>query len=371
MYLSMNVIETYQVIYAIPNAIKRMFDAKSTLIVHYQINERDMRNMAEFAIKADNIKSVVGVKKVGYYEVDKINPKSTIPGVDNYIYVNEDMLDIYNLKDSNGKIINGDTFRKCKNQSIPALTGASLNTDNKDFDIKINELSNTYKRISTLCKNCQFFNNDYLIATINLNNSVIIPFPKESESDMTLKINAVGANRIFVKVDSKNVNKTKKALYKYYEKNGFNVKIYTMEEDIKNYIGNNYEYFIAQLRITICLAIYSMVGAAVVLMLTINKRKREFGIRMATGASKFYLLRLVYGEIMLSLIISYIIALIYYSSKNRYITNSLGETVFQIFNPLFSVIYLLCAFAAILILSFSVVMIILKMQPRDLIGGAK
>lgn len=284
------------------------------------------------------------------------------------------MLDIYKVRDSKEKIINGDVFRKynIQDEAKPIFTGTALKTGLKSFNISSGDLWNyRYKSIGTLKSNYVLPGKSYIDdAPLNLNNCVILPVPDTGNSYNNVKSNAI-INGFFIKVNINDVNKVKNSIYERFKNDDVDVNVVTVEEDLNNYIRENEEYFIAQLRITLCLLLLSTMGTATTLILSVKRRKREFGIRISTGGSKFYLLRLIYGEVMLILIISYIIALLYYSKGNSHVLKVLGKTTFQIFNPLFSIIYLLCVFAIIVILSFSVVIIILKMQPRDLIGGVK
>lgn len=373
-YLSLEAIATYEIISTKRKTITSMFDVKSTLVIK-STKAYEIHNFKTYYDIPDTLKSINGVKKVGYYDVEdpKLNVKDTLGGIKKYVFLNSDMLDIVHVKNDKGSIITGDVFRKNNNESEnPILTGSSLKAIGKSFDISMGpEWKKTYKSIETLKDNYSFPNKGYISETpINLNNCVMLSISDDKTSSEQIKANAV-INYFFVKIDTKNVNKVKDSINKRFEEKGLEINIATVEEDLNNYIKDNEEFFIAQLRITICLAVFSILGTAVTLILSVNKRKREFGIRMSTGASKFYLLRLVYGEVMLLILVSYLFSLMLYSRQSEGILYSLGLKVYELFNPLFSIKYLLCVFTLLFLVSLTVIKTILKMQPRELIGGAK
>ena len=355
--------------------VNSMFDTKNTYFAQPR-NIKDIKEIMNCCSLADGLKSIDGIKKVGYFEINekKTNFTCNLGDIDYYILANADMLDIYNLRDSKGKAINGDTFRNYKVQDglKPIFTGVDLKAEGKSFDISCDDgEKNTYKGIRTLKENYLFPSKDYIqSAPINLNKGVVLQTPDDLDSLDSAKLNAIFSG-FFIKTDGESSEKMTEEVIKYFGDKGFNINITRVKDDLNNYLSNYDDEFITQLRITICLTVFSLIGTAITIVMSINKRRRELGIRMATGASKFDLITLIFGEVLLSILISYVIAFSYLLGVNHGVIREIGVSLTQVFNLWFAIIYILCFFTIILLLSFSVIRAILKIQPRDLIGGAK
>lgn len=370
-FFSLQSIETYKILYSKRDIISSIIDTKNTLVVR----EKDPGdNYKKYLDVLDNLKSLKEIKKVGYYRCEdaKTTFNDTLFGVNKYIFINEDMLSILKLKDKSGDKISANILKKSisENEAIPAILGADLKAEGKNFDFTSHEWKKTYKSVITLKEGAKFPDEHYIENNpIDLKKAIIIEF-QEDNPEAEVKANAAG-HFSFIKFQSSDVEKLKRKIYNRFKEKGMNVIVDTMTNNINDYIKEENGYFISQLRITICLGIFSIIGTAVTLILSVNRRKKEFGIRMSTGASKFYLLKLLYGEVILLMIISYLCALAIYASEYKRVLIDMKLNVFQLFDPVFSLLFLLCAFALILLASITVVITILKMQPRELIGGAK
>lgn len=368
-FLSLEAIETYTIVNTKRKTIHNMFDTKNTIVIKMTATDGDNFFKTYFDI-LDKLKTINGVERVGYYNVQDTDRevRDNLGNIKEYVFVNEDMLDIIHIKDNKGKIMPRHILNQSNIQDglYPIITGELLKAKNKSIDISIgSEYKKTYKSVTVLENNLQFPGKNYMEdATVNLNKSVVLIIPNDG-----IKSNSLF--RTFVKCNNKSTNKVKDSIYKRFNDKGIKVDVRIVEDDLNNYIKEKESSFIAQFKITICLAFFSILGTVVTLILSVNRRKREFGIRMSSGASKFYLLRLVYGEVMMIIVISYMISLAIYSSQRANTLNILGLKVYQLFSPWFSIKYLLCVFALIFLVSCTVIKTILKMQPRELIGGAR
>ncbi len=142
-----------------------------------------------------------------------------------------------------------------------------------------------------------------------------------------------------------------------------------MAQELQEYKNEKLETFKINIFISIFFMIAALSGTTAVILSSIIQRKREFGIRLATGASINSLKIIIVGEIMLITIISAIVAFAI-SYLNNYTSISLyKEIVFDLFKDE----VLLFILASIIIMTFaSSILPIIKinrLQPRELIGG--
>lgn len=373
-FLSLDAIETYEIINTKRKTMNSMFDTKNTLMIQESVIDQSSynNNSKEYTSVIDNLKSINGIEKVGYYSTQDTNGdvRSTLGGIKKYVFVNDDMLDILKLKDRNNNIITNKAFGE---NSVFVISGSDLNLNGKSFEISGGySWKKTYGSNVTLKKGSLFPADFQIIenAPVDLNKGIIIKLENNKFMNNMIKPMAVNGFTL-VKFKNTDVTKLKSSINKKFDEAGIKVNLKNMEDYLNEYIEKKEVFFISRLRVTICLAAFSVVGTILTLFLSVNRRKREFGIRMSAGASKFYLLRLVFGETFMLVFISYIFAVIYYGYKNNYVLEDLSLNVYEAFSPLFTIKYLLIAFLLIILFSFSVIRSILKIQPRDLIGGIK
>jgi len=275
------------------------------------------------------------------------------------------MLKIIKLEDSYGKRITGEMLKKdLKTNTYSAIVGTGLKAKDKSFNIIFNGKTISYKGASAIKEN-SFFPADQYIGTvpINLNDSVLC-------NEVNEQTRGISPFRSFIKFNTNDVTELKDYIYNSFKEKGIEVRVLTVEEDLDEYIRQNQEFFVIALKITTGLSIFSLLGTVITLILSINRKKREFGIRMATGSSKWQLIGLVYGQLAVIIIFAYLIAFFWERSRNsEYLVSCLGLTTAELFNLAFSIKYLLLVFIILLIFSSMVIKMILRLEPGQLVRG--
>ena len=367
-FVSFAAIENYKVLNAQKEKANQFFNIKNTLVI-YEDGDRTegLKYIEDYYSILDNLKTIKGIEAVGYYCVSgnqNYEPNFT-SSIKQCIYLNEDMLDIITLKDSDGNRINGDVIKKksTNDSRNPAIVGSALKVKGENFDVFYDGEKIECTAVCSLGEKSFFPGTQHIgAAAVDLKDAVICNVVKDRFK--------YAAFKGFIKVNGNNAEDLKNSIYKCFKEKGIEVRVVTMEEEVVEYIKQTEGFTIMTYRLAIGLSIFSILGTVITLILSINRKKKEFGIRMATGSSKLYLIGLVYGQIVVIVIAAYIIAFFWEQSRSsENLVRTLGLSTAELFNLSFSIKYLLLVFIIILVFSSMVIKGILRLEPGELVRG--
>lgn len=208
-----------------------------------------------------------------------------------------------------------------------------------------------------------------LALTQNMDYGVIRPVCK-GFYDIPLNVHfAVGLNFIY---EINNTVRKKEII------NDFNSKIKELNLDFKSipiskeiedYKSNKKEIYSSFILKTILLGIFIQGGLISAFAMYVLLRKTEFGIRIAAGATKWQLVKMIFGEVLVLLFISSVISIItFIFILNKFYILQVSAQIYRfdyivVLQVLFIVILVSLVSAAVPAYR------ILKLQPKDLIGG--
>jgi len=366
-FMSFIALENYEIINQEKKTVSKFFDIKKTIVI-YQNDDHsgEAKFHKDYILTLEKLKMNKDIECIGQYSIaDGDNVENTLNNAKKYIFLNDDMLKIINLEDNCGKRITGEMLKKdLQTNEYSAIVGTGLKAKDKSFNIIFNGETISYKGVSTIKENSFFPADQYIgAAPINLKDSALC-------IEVNEQTRAISSFRSFIKFSTNDVTELKDYIYNSFKEKGIEVRVLTVEEDLGEYISQNQEFFVAALKITAGLSIFSLLGTVITLILSINRKKREFGIRMATGSSKWQLIGLVYGQLAIIIIFAYLIAFFWERSRNsEYLVRCLGLSTAELFNLAFSVKYLLLVFVILLIFSSMVIKMILRLEPGQLVRG--
>lgn len=298
------------------------------------------------------------------------------------ILVDKNINSLMNLKVTEGRNFNKEDFDLTSDDLIPVIVGSKFKTAVNIGDIiSTNEVSCNnktirYKIVGFLEANSSWISgsSDYIsnIPT-SLDEYFIMPFNKDMQKSM-LVVTAKSTSYFLCLNEKYDVNKVKANIDIKSKELGLNNKCYTVDESLEKYKKEHideYESIIITIFIAIVMSIFTITAT---ILASIQKRKREIGIRIVTGASISYIRKLFLGEIVCITCISAIIAVSYITyEKYKYYTDFLMSSfnISQVLNEK-SILLLVCLiFVIVLISSYIPLGKIKKLQPKELIGGVE
>lgn len=296
------------------------------------------------------------------------------------ILIDKNINSLMNLKVTEGRNFNKEDFNLASDDLIPVIVGAKFKTAVNIGDIiSTNEVSCDNKTIrytvvGFLEANSSWISgsSDYIsnIPT-NLDEYFIMPFNKDMQKSM-LVVTAKSTSYFLCVNEKYDVDKVKAKIYKKSKELGLNNECYTVDESLEEYKKEHidaYKSIIITTSIAIVISIFTITAT---ILASIQKRKREIGIRIVTGASISYIRKLFLGEIICITCVSAIIAVSYITyEKYEYYTDFLMSSfnISQVLNEK-SIFLLVCLiFVIVLISSYIPLRKLKKLQPKELIGG--
>lgn len=355
---------TYKIMNNRLDKISMYLDINKTYLLMPNANMNTVMN-GSFEKVFNKLDQIKGIKYVGSYHY--VEESNSIFNKD-MLSINYGMLNFLNLKINYGRNFNKDDFKYSYSGKIPIIIGDNLSniyalgeniyinnskTDNSNFQV-----------IGILKEDQKFFKNDILNAgLVDLSNVILIP----SNFDFAASLNTYGRNLLYIPNGSEVIISEIDSLFKEY-KIPFSISL------IKNSVENQYKDDLnilnGYLIINFSMIIFSLFGIVVTMIMLVESRKREFGIRLATGATKSYLYSLILGEMLVTDVIGFIFGLLIYRLEGgSTIEYSLSQSFFEFYN--FKVIGAMIGISLALIILFSlnVIVRIYKMEPRELIKG--
>jgi len=382
------------VFYYQENSIKKYtnLDMNKTVRVIFEYSEDTPSLVDKFNVLKQYINSLEGVRGYGGYDgtgmyindlaenEDYINLNKKIykdtfreenPGISEIFYTDEICYNILDIEIYEGRSLNKDDFNTDNVEEIPILAGYKYKDIIKlGTVLTVGDQKEKFKVVGIMKPNNKWFSDDdYIRLPLeDIDSRFIIPFTPTQKNDLMSTLCML--HKMFFVLDSSDDFLT---LSEQIERKaldlGLKVSCVTMAQELQEYKNEKLETFKINIFISIFFMIAALSGTTAVILSSIIQRKREFGIRLATGASINSLKIIIVGEIMLITIISAIVAFAI-SYLNNYTSISLyKEIVFDLFKDE----VLLFILASIIIMTFaSSILPIIKinrLQPRELIGG--
>lgn len=278
------------------------------------------------------------------------------------------------------EIVQGRNFEDSDFETDQEFTPIVIGNDYSQI-IGLNQVitdSNTgiqYKVIGFIGNNSRWFNDQDFIGNmlISLHDKFIVPYSlaeKKSLDNILAKSGALfyTVNNEF---DKENINMI---IENKARELNLGAESKTIEEELSLYKQNNREIIFSNLFISAFLGFMSVFGLITVSLSTVLARKREFGIRMITGADKSYLKFLIIEEIFIIIAISAL-----FSSLAIWIMNQLALQKMikngEILDPMKNIsleiilISLLIVIGITLLSSIIPVQKINSLKPVEMIGG--
>lgn len=334
--------------------IKKIIDVNNTMSF-------DIKNSA----KRKNIQDINVDHITEFYDFISNNSKISEKG--GYIYRNnilgldKNFLSFYSFPISKGRNLTKDDYKDKNN--LPVVLGSNFE-ENYNLGDTISIENKAFTIIGFIKKDTKFLQegNIFTDSLINLNDYIIMPIYFYDLND----IDKVSFMKSFIfnkpntlTIDDLEINEKIKELSLDYVVRPFN--------DIMKLFYNSTKGP-AKIKIinSILLLFITMSGLVSSAIVSLLKRKREFGILIALGASKKSILLQVILENTLLVIFSFILSILQFAFYGRYLYNGIVTVNLNITNLFITVCILF-----IIIISISLILLIqiFKFSSKELIGG--
>lgn len=292
------------------------------------------------------------------------------------LLLDKGIYDLLNFKITKGRGLKQDDFYADEQTITPILAGANYN-DILEIGKILTRIDNghKYQIVGFIDKHSSWFNEqDYISNTLtNLDDKFIMPYinsEKVSTQDILAKSGA-----IFYVVNSEDkVNYINNLIENKANSLNLRVKNYSISEELVKFKESVNDTLYINLFLSLFLMILSCLGISTVMISSILNRGKEFGIRMAAGASTNYIKKLIVGEVSFLAVTASIISIAIVSIQNLYSYkfnkyNDIG------INPMENISLKYIVFIFVIIVLIVIITTVLplkkfeKLQTKDLIGG--
>lgn len=296
------------------------------------------------------------------------------------IHIDKNIYSLMNLKVTEGRSFNKNDFNLTSDDLIPIIIGAKFKKAVNIGDIiSANEVTCGNKTIRYIIVGVLEDNSRWLSTSnnyignvpMNLDEYFIIPFNKDMQKSM-LVVTAKSTSYFLSLNEKYDVDKIKLNIHVKSKELGLDTECYLFNESLEDYKKEHIDIYKSISITTSIVTVMSIFTITATILASIQKRKREIGIRIVTGASISYIRKLFLGEIICITCVSAIIAVSYITyEKYDYYTNYLMSSfnISQVLNEK-SILLLVCLiFVIVLISSYIPLRKVKKLQPKELIGG--
>lgn len=291
----------------------------------------------------------------------------------NIIRENTDLIPMVHInrglyKYVNFDIIEGESFldSKVSDDEVPVIAGYDYKNKYKLGDTIVLDGNIKYKIVGFLKKDENFlYKSKYIFEEIcNLNSFLIAPSEIDTFNNGE-KFNEL-FNNLVIFPNNKSIDKN--YLNDVLKKNNLDYEIKSFKEEEESYIdrlGHGAKLKLIQVGI---LNIFVIFGLVSIIMTSIIRRKREFGVRFALGYTKYNIINLIFKEFASLVLIAYALCLTYYKifPKSRF-----GDYIIIKIGFVQAVALGVVSIIILIIIIVAISYRILKLQPHKLIGGEK
>lgn len=302
--------------------------------------------------------------------------KEQYPTSSEMLLIDKGIYNLLNLKITDGRELREDDFFKDEQKITPLLAGENYKNVLKIGEIlTIQDTNSKYEIVGFIDKNSSWFNEQDYISNmlINLDDKFIIPYnnsEKISTKDILSKSNAI----FYVINNEDKINYINNIIETKANSLNLRVKSNSISEELFNFKKSVNDIVYTNLFLSIFLIVLSCLGISTVMISSILNRKKEFGIRIATGASINYIRKLIIGEVSFLAIISSVISILIVFINNlqsykfnKY--NDIGINPMENISPKCIVFVFLIIMIIVIITTFLPLEKFKNLQTKDLIGG--
>ena len=366
-FMIMRSYSTYKIMNSKVDNVNKYIHVKSTYFLVLKNERLKLVYSGEDIKFFKEAKTLQNIKAIGTYDYREPTKSALNYGM---LSINYDMLKIINAKLSEGRNFEPSDFKDKETDYsiVPILIGDKMKAQYKIGDTILSEAPSfkdtKFQVIGILKPNQSFLGNQILNEKpINLDSSFIVP----ATFNIGQQTNSYG--NVFVQISSND-----KKVINNLEDLGKKYKIYFDINNIKELIELQYQddltIFRNYLPICIFVLIFSLFGVSVTMIMLVKSRKREFGIRIATGCTKSYIYKFILGEIFIVDILSFLASILIFKGSDGIVINTcMADGFFGLFNYKIILAMLIGSFLLILLFSIGSARSIYKMEPRELIKG--
>ena len=365
-FITMKSYSTYKIMNSQVDLINRCMDVNKTYLLKTS-NIPDAAldgSLKKFLNKVEMVNGVHGAVANYHY-----TSKDVSPFKQDMLSINSGTLNSFKLNIHSGRNLASEDFKDTSNYTnVPILIGSNLSQIYRLGDIikcPPDKMDNsTFEVVGILQANQIFLkNNPISEGPLNLDNCIIMP----TNCDLSEIVNSYWNNFVYIPSKSRD---TIAEIMKLSGDSNITIDI----SPIKDLVEAQYEEELTSLRkylmINVAMVLFSLFGIAVTMIMLVQCRRRELGIRLCAGGTKTYLYLLILLEMILMDVLGYFIGMVIYRYKEgKIIEVSLSQSFFQFYN--FKVIGTMVgiSIALIMIFSLDVVRRLYKVEPRQLIKG--
>jgi len=296
-------------------------------------------------------------KSIAYYTNLDINGSL---GNFKFINANRTLHELYDFKITSGRKLSKKDLEHNNNQ-IPVIVGenvAKIYKLNSPFKLNINLKEYEFKVVGIIDNNIKFWVTNPVFVE-NMKNC-IVSIEQKFENDYNQPT-------IFIPANNGNDVEYCNTLISKYLKVGDKKHNYfrSLNERLYESLKDRKENLFYLLSFSAILFLLSLSGVLSLVLLSISKRRREFGIRLSIGSYPREIAKLVVGEVALIMFIAFILAFIIGFILNLYLPKDIGIVINGYVFALSLVINLL----SIGIISILPQKVISKYTPNNLIRG--
>lgn len=257
-------------------------------------------------------------------EIDKYIPKEFVSGPGDKtaphrakIIINDEFLNQYNFNVIEGRSLDDNDFNIDSTDLIPILIGIGYKDKVKVGDIGTadlytysNELIKAkFKVVGIMERNSIpsiVTKSNYMESIVYSDYSIVIP----STNSLLFLSNSVALGDQGAYIETNNIDAFENILNSDLEETNMTSRIQSLKEDYEGIMEELKRKVIKSVTLGITLTFLSIIGITSVLLGELNKRKKEFGIRLASGAKLFDICKEITFEIMFMMIFSSILSMI-------------------------------------------------------------
>lgn len=229
----------------------------------------------------------------------------------NSFVIDKGFIDIMNVKVTDGRNLSKKDFLKKDKEVIPILAGNDF-IGKLELGSQFTTIDGTYEVVGFLEDNQVFLSgaSDKVSSEMrNLKQCFIVPITEKSSNDPYMSFQRLNGNMFFeVKPEFKNIeDKIVDEVVSIYNENGFYSKSINLGSQLEGIINENNNLVKQYLVKGVVLTVFSILTLNITMVIFIKMREREFGIRIACGASIKDIIQQIFIEISLLIILGLII----------------------------------------------------------------
>lgn len=284
------------------------------------------------------------------------------------ITIDKNYNSLLNLQITQGRGFSDQDFKNSRNDKTNILVGSYFK---KYFSLG-DVINNQYRIIGFLPED-QFIVNDNNSNTYQkLDKAMLIPMSADIENDYGSMLGRLQQSTILKLRPDADIDELNQIIQLKTDHSQMHLK--NLAKDINQNVTDSSYSEIPQMILDLCFILFSIIGIVVTTMVSIMIRKREFGIKLVLGESKFGIFGQIILENTLIGIVGFGVSLAYFTWKASgalKLSNELNQaSILDIkLNMLILFFVFLILLLIIVISNLIIFFTIRKLEPKSLIGG--